>query len=75
MEVNRTLAQIKLSILKEIPVSKNFDKYVVSKIEVLTNQIIEKVKKGNLDFSRESQEIDKLVYELYGLMRDEITML
>jgi hypothetical protein len=71
-EVNRTLSQIKPSILGLIPVSKEFDKNKVTQIELLTGKIIEKIKTNNLNFSKESKAIDQLVYKLYGLTEEEI---
>ena len=71
-EVNRTLSQIKPSILEQIPVSKEFNNDIVIEIELLTNKIIEKIKTNNLSFSKESKTIDQLVYKLYGLTEEEI---
>ncbi len=70
--MNRTLSQIKPSILEQIPVSKEFNNDIVIEIELLTNKIIEKIKTNNLSFSKESKTIDQLVYKLYGLTEEEI---
>lgn len=75
MEEDRALAQIKPSILEEIPVSKNFNKKLVEKIEILTRGIIAKVKKDSSDYSNEVNEINQLVYELYGLSEEEIKII
>ncbi|MEQ9308116.1 MAG: TaqI-like C-terminal specificity domain-containing protein [Balneolaceae bacterium] len=73
MEESRTLAQIKPSILKDLPVSLQFDKNAISKLETKTNQILS-LKKENpkADTSKLEAEIDQMVYELYGLTEEEI---
>ena len=73
MEENRTLAQIKPTILKNLPVSKSFDQQVVSKIESMTNEIIENHISKSIDLNKNLEsQIDQLVYELYGLTEEEI---
>ncbi len=74
MEQNRTLSQIKPTILKELPIESN-DKQKVIKIESLVTEII-KIKNNNpdADVSHLEKEIDKIVYELYGLNPEEIAI-
>jgi hypothetical protein len=72
MEVNRALAQIKPSILEEMPVIKKFDIKLVKKIEALTENIISNIRNDNQDISKEVNEIDLLVYKLYSLSEEEI---
>ena len=69
MEENRTLAQIKPSILQNLPVSKNFNASIVELIENKTKLIIENPN-GYIDGF--INEIDQLVYELYDLTEEEI---
>ncbi|MFW5766795.1 MAG: DUF7149 domain-containing protein [Bacteroidota bacterium] len=71
MEEKRTLAQIKPAILEIIPVSKLFNRELVLEIDDKSNKIIN-LKRNNTDTTALEQEIDRLVYELYGLTDDEI---
>src|SRR5690606_38750019 len=48
MEENRTLAQIKPSVLQNIPASDIFNADKVAKVEKLTFEIIENIKSNNL---------------------------
>ncbi|MDJ0547649.1 TaqI-like C-terminal specificity domain-containing protein, partial [Microcystis sp. M49636_WE2] len=72
MEVNRTLAQIKPTILEEVPIETH-PETLVKKIEIKVDQILT-AKKSNpkADTSELEKEIDKIVYELYGLSEEEI---
>jgi hypothetical protein len=71
MEENRTLAQIKPSVLQNIPASNIFNAEKVSKIEKLTFEIIENIK-SNKPIDELILEIDQLVYQLYELTAEEI---
>ncbi|TRV09956.1 MAG: class I SAM-dependent DNA methyltransferase [Microcystis wesenbergii Mw_MB_S_20031200_S109] len=75
MENNRTLAQIKPTILQELPIEIS-DKILVKKIEIKIDQILT-AKKSNpkADTSELEKEIDKIVYELYGLSEEEIRII
>lgn len=75
-EKNHSKAHAKTSIpkilvkeVRSLPIPKNYD----SKIETLVKKIIE-VKQENpeADTSKLEAEIDRLVYELYGLSEEEI---
>jgi hypothetical protein len=74
MEENRTLAQIKPSVLQNIPTSNIFNAEKVAKIEILTCEIIENIKSKNPNDELVS-EIDQLVYQLYGLNEEEIKII
>jgi len=71
MEVNRTLAQIKPSILKNLPLSRNFNPEIVKTIENETKRIIDKIETRKA-IAEEEDKINQLVYELYGLTEEEI---
>ena len=71
MEENRTLAQIKPSVLQHLPASTEFNAEIVIKIEKLTFEVIERIK-GNNSVDELISEIDQLVYQLYGLTEEEI---
>ncbi|MGL4378258.1 MAG: TaqI-like C-terminal specificity domain-containing protein, partial [Microcoleaceae cyanobacterium] len=72
MEVKRTLAQIKPTILKDLPVKLDNEK-MVRQIESTVEQIIT-AKKSNPDADTIAleKEIDQLVYQLYELTEEEI---
>jgi hypothetical protein len=72
MEVKRTLAQIKPTILKNLPVKLDNEK-MVRQIESTVEQIIT-AKKSNPDADTIAleKEIDQLVYQLYELTEEEI---
>ncbi|WP_041522222.1 DUF7149 domain-containing protein [Gilvimarinus agarilyticus] len=76
MEESRTLAQIKPSVLQNLPVSLHFDSSLVSEIESKTNHIIKEIE-TNAVFPSETiiKEIDYLVYRLYGLEEEEIEII
>lgn len=74
MEENRTLAQIKPSLLKDIPVKKDFCADGVHKIEQLTFEIINRIKTNN-QIDELIAKIDQLVYQLYDLTIEEIKMI
>jgi len=71
MEENRTLAQIKPSVLQNIPASDSFSSKKVSQVEKLTFEIIDSIKFNN-PIDELISEIDQLVYELYDLTEEEI---
>lgn len=71
LEKSRTLAQIKPSILKSIPISKEFDKKIVKQIDSKTKKIVDKIEIKDPIIVIEN-EIDQLVYQLYGLTEEEI---
>jgi len=73
MEESRTLAQIKPSLLQDLPVNIHFDKQLVLEIESKTNKIIEYLNK-EISTSQLESEIDQLVYQLYGLTEEEIAL-
>ncbi|MGB8689157.1 MAG: TaqI-like C-terminal specificity domain-containing protein, partial [Microcoleus sp.] len=72
MEVKRTLAQIKPTILKDLPVKLDNEK-IVRQIESTVEQIIT-AKKSNPDADTIAleKEIDEMVYQLYELTEEEI---
>lgn len=73
MEKNRTLAQIKPSVLKDLPVSIEFDKKLIGLIEGKTKNIISRCKsKTSESIDVTVDEIDFLVYQLYNLSEEEI---
>lgn len=74
MEVNRTLAQIKPTILQYLPF-KFTNENVVPEIEAKMKTVIENLKKGNQDVGPFENEIDDLVFQLYGLSEDEIKLI
>ncbi|MEZ2321943.1 MAG: TaqI-like C-terminal specificity domain-containing protein [Microcoleus sp.] len=72
MEVNRTLAQIKPTILKNLPVQFDNEKIVI-RIESIVDQIlIAKKSDPKADTTELEKEIDQLVYQLYELTAEEI---
>jgi hypothetical protein len=75
METNRTLAQIKPTILQELPIEIS-DKILVKKIEIKIDQILT-AKKSNpkADTSELEKEIDNLVYKLYQLRYNEVKII
>lgn len=74
MEENRTLAQIKPSVLQNIPASDIFNADKVAKVEKLTFVIIENIQSKNL-IDELISEIDQLVYQLYELTEEEIKII
>ena len=72
MEEGRALAQIKPSILANLPISKNFNNKIVKEIEMKTDEIIGKIKNGLTSIDVECNSIDQLVYELYELSEQQI---
>lgn len=69
-EHNKTFAEVKIVYLERIPIKYN---------RHLENQIISHVARilsintyNNIDFHKEEQQIDYLIYKLYGLTYDEI---
>lgn len=74
MEENRTLAQIKPSILQNIPAKDNFNSEKVSQVEKLTFEIIDSIKTNN-PIEDLISEIDQLVYQLYDLTEEEIKII
>ena len=74
MEVNRTLAQIKPTTLQYLPFRfKNEN--IVPAIEAKVKAIIESLEANNEDVSILEKEIDRLVFQLYGLSKDEINLI
>lgn len=73
MEENRTLAQIKPTILQELPFDFKNNHLIIGNIEASVTQILT-AKKQNpaADTSALEKEIDQLVYQLYGLTEEEI---
>jgi len=71
MEENRTLAQIKPSVLQNLPVSMEFNKELVRLVESKTKEIINK-SKANEPIEDYENEINQLVYQLYKLTDEEI---
>lgn len=72
MEVNRTLAQIKPTILKNLPVQFDNEKIVI-RIESIVDQILTAKKSDpKADTTELEKEIDQLVYQLYELTAEEI---
>ncbi|MDY7003328.1 MAG: TaqI-like C-terminal specificity domain-containing protein [Cyanobacteriota bacterium] len=72
METNRTLAQIKPTILKDLPIEFD-DRQIVRQIESIVDQIITtKKSNNNADTTVLEIEIDQLVYQLYKLTEEEI---
>ncbi len=72
MEVNRTLAQIKPTILKNLPVQFDNEKIVI-RIESIVDQILTAKKSDpKADTTELEKEIDRLVYQLYELTAEEI---
>lgn len=72
MEVNRTLAQIKPTILKNLPVKFDNEKLVI-RIESIVEQILTaKKSEPKADTTELEKEIDQLVYQLYELTAEEI---
>lgn len=73
MEENRTLAQIKPSLLENLPVNLKFNPDKVSKIEKITFEIIENIKSNDSSkIDKFESQIDQLVYKLYELTPEEI---
>ena len=76
MEEKRTLAQIKPSVLKNLPASLHFDKSLVSEVERKTNQIIKEIENNDASPSEKVvKEIDHLVYQLYHLTEKEVEII
>ncbi|MDP3442868.1 MAG: TaqI-like C-terminal specificity domain-containing protein, partial [Ignavibacteria bacterium] len=71
MEENRTLAQIKPSVLQNLPVSKEFNNEIVMLVETKTKEIIDKIN-ANEPIEEPEKEINQLVYQLYNLTDKEI---
>ena len=71
MEENRTLAQIKPSVLQNLPVSKEFNIEIVMLVETKTKEIIDKIN-ANEPIEETEKEINQLVYQLYNLTDKEI---
>jgi hypothetical protein len=72
MEVKRTLAQIKPTILKDLPVKFDNEK-ILRQIESIVEEIItEKKSNPDGDTTVLEKEIDQLVYQLYELTEEEI---
>lgn len=74
MEVNRTLAQIKPTTLQYLPF-KFKNENIVPAIEAKVKAIIENLEAGNEDLSILEKEIDHLVFQLYGLSKNEIDLI
>ncbi|MDX9848385.1 MAG: TaqI-like C-terminal specificity domain-containing protein [Tenuifilaceae bacterium] len=71
MEENRTLAQIKPSVLQNLPVSNEFNNEIVMLVETKTKEIIDKIN-ANEPIEETEKEINQLVYQLYNLTDKEI---
>lgn len=72
MEKNRPLAQVKPTILSNLPIEVSNEK-LVRKIESLVDQIIvNKESHRNVDTILLEKEIDQIVYQLYELTEEEI---
>ena len=71
MEENRTLAQIKPSVLQNLPVSKDFNNEIVMLVETKTKEIVDKIN-ANEPIEEPEKEINQLVYQLYNLTDKEI---
>jgi len=70
--VKRTLAQIKPTILKDLPVKFDNEK-ILRQIESIVDQIItEKKSNPDADTTVLEKEIDQMVYQLYELTEEEI---
>ena len=74
MEVNRTLAQIKPTTLQYLPF-KFKNENLIPELEVKVQSIIENLEVENGDVSILEKEIDHLVFQLYGLSKDEIDLI
>jgi adenine-specific DNA-methyltransferase len=72
METDRTLAQIKPTILNDLPIKVD-NEIVITQIELIVDQVITaKEFNHNADTTMLEKEIDQLVYQLYGLTQEEI---
>jgi len=72
LEKGRTLAQIKPTILEDLPIV-NSDKKIVKIITSKVDEIITMKKQNStLDTTALETEIDQKVYKLYGLTKEEI---
>ncbi|MEM1170486.1 MAG: TaqI-like C-terminal specificity domain-containing protein [Cyanobacteria bacterium P01_H01_bin.35] len=72
METNRTLAQIKPTILKDLPIEFH-NQQIVRQIESIVDKIITtKKSKIHPDTTELETQIDRLVYQLYQLTEAEI---
>lgn len=75
MEENRTLAQVKPTLVQELPLKSGFNEVQVEHVESKVSQILSLKKEDpNTDTSQLESEIDQMVYELYGLTEEEIAI-
>jgi len=75
METDRTLAQIKPTTLNDLPIRIN-NEDMVTQIESVVDRIIAtKEFNHNADTTTLEQEIDQMVYQLYGLTEKEIKII
>lgn len=73
LEENRTLAQIKPSILQNLPVSKEFNDEIVKQIEDSVSEILYKID-SNDSIENSVYIIDQMVFKLYDLSEEEIAI-
>lgn len=72
-EFDDLFPKIKVRETKSIPLPLNADQSITQNIEVLTEDLINTQNENpEADTSELEEEIDQLVYELYGLSEDEI---
>ncbi|KFC61905.1 Eco57I restriction-modification methylase domain-containing protein [Massilia sp. LC238] len=74
MEEGRALAQIKPSILNLLPVSKCFDPEMVKQVEEKVDTIVSLVESGSQVDPNNIEQIDQLVYRLYGMTKEEVAI-
>lgn len=73
MEKGRTLSQVKPKLLEQVPIPETLGESAVSEIGNLSKSIFDaKNQNPEVDTTELESEIDRLVYEMYGLSEEEI---
>lgn len=74
-EEGKVFAQIKIELLRKLPIPKADESDQQRIIEIVTRIIASKIENNRINTTKDEQEIDKLVYELYGLTDEEINII
>ncbi|MBI2309296.1 Eco57I restriction-modification methylase domain-containing protein, partial [Candidatus Collierbacteria bacterium] len=72
LETGRTMAQIDIETLEELPIKESSDHIVASILNLVEKIIITNKERSTTNVNEYENQIDQLVYKLYGLTLEEI---
>jgi len=74
LETGRTMAQIDIETLEELPIKESSDHIVESILSLVDKNILASKENNKTNISEHEKQIDELVYKLYGLTQEEIEL-